>query len=616
MTRDHVIRCGVPPHQPGEGRFAIQVGDDIYDGRLRIDQLEDRLVAGLPDRLVDLIEIAAYVYMADSVISRGGLTDECMGRNWRRNLHFDVPVREPELWNSSAVRDALSAVLGLLSDDHYTFAFDENRRPVALSSYFKFGKQEGFVPREVLLFSGGLDSLAGTLEEVLRRKSPVALVSHSGAPIMQGVQRSLVDDLAKYLGRDRLLHVPVSLHMGKGTNRETTHRSRSFFFAALGIATAHMFGVDRLRFYENGVVSLNLPISGQAVGSRATRSTHPQVLIGFGKLFADVLERPVQVDNPAMWKTKTDIVGDIRDLGASNLIRHTRSCGEVRKMTKSHPHCGACTQCIDRRIAVLAAGVGDDDPLEAYAIDPLYGSRPDVRQRETALGYVNRARQYAGMDEREFVRKFGEIQRAVGFLDELPDAAAKRLFLLHRKHGQAVRGIVDAELARVRADQGPADGTKQSDSLVMLAGQALFGIGALPVLPHVDQSPDKPAKAEQRRWTVRIGTSHDRVAIDTFGKMTRVPATVLRTLATPFLDAKGRGSAPEDFPLLKAGELARQWGKDEEVVRKWIQRTRRAIDKLVVEKGLDPLDTNEIVENVGWRGYRLNPDTVEVRVNE
>jgi hypothetical protein len=73
--------------------------------------------------------------------------------------------------------------------------------------------------------------------------------------------------------------------MSEDLNREYTQRSRSFLYAALGATVAAMVGRDRIRFYENGVVSLNLPVSAQAIGARATRTTHPRVLNGFAELF-------------------------------------------------------------------------------------------------------------------------------------------------------------------------------------------------------------------------------------------------------------------------------------------------------------------------------------------
>ena len=39
-----------------------------------------------------------------------------------------------------------------------------------------------------------------------------------------------------------------------------------------------MLGLNRVHFYENGIISLNLPVCAQVVGGRATRTTHPRVM--------------------------------------------------------------------------------------------------------------------------------------------------------------------------------------------------------------------------------------------------------------------------------------------------------------------------------------------------
>ena len=83
-----------------------------------------------------------------------------------------------------------------------------------------------------------------------------------------------------------LMHFPMRVQLKSGTNIEGTHRSRFFLFAALGMATAIAFGQKRVSFYENGVVSLNLPPVGNVLGTRATRTTHPQTLRRFESLFS------------------------------------------------------------------------------------------------------------------------------------------------------------------------------------------------------------------------------------------------------------------------------------------------------------------------------------------
>ena len=137
--------------------------------------------------------------------------------------------------------------------------------------------------------------------------------------------------------------------------------------------TARLFGLDRVEFFENGIVSLNLPMVAQVVGARATRTTHPQALAGFRAVLSALLGRPFDVANPFMWLTKAEVVGRIAANGLGELIPHTRSCTRVRDMTKLHPHCGLCSQCVDRRVGVLAAGLDRYDPAEAYAVD-LFGA--------------------------------------------------------------------------------------------------------------------------------------------------------------------------------------------------------------------------------------------------
>ena len=60
-------------------------------------------MANIPDVLADLLEVASYIYAADSAIPRGGKTDAQMGARWRRKFRFVIPVRQPDLWSSNPV---------------------------------------------------------------------------------------------------------------------------------------------------------------------------------------------------------------------------------------------------------------------------------------------------------------------------------------------------------------------------------------------------------------------------------------------------------------------------------------------------------------------------------
>ncbi|MEQ8652424.1 MAG: helix-turn-helix domain-containing protein [Kiloniellales bacterium] len=597
----HRIRCGGPVEAP-DGSLVFEIDGRPHRARLRIEQLYQRLVAGISDRALDLLEIAAYVYAADSALPRGGLSDPGLGARWRRHLRFEIPVRDAVHWRRPGVLGPLTETLGLLSDDLYSFSFLEQERPPASGDYFDFGQDEGFMPDQVLLFSGGLDSLAGALDEVVNRKGRVVLVSHQSATKLQKVQRDLADGLRNKAGKDRIFHVPVTMHLLDRGNRESTHRSRSFFFAALSATVARAFGQNRVRFHENGIVSMNLPISGQVMGARATRSTHPQVLAGLSALLTALFEEDFHVDNPFVWKTKTEILAVIQHLGAKDLIPRTRSCGEVRQSTTMHPHCGLCSQCIDRRFGALAAGLEDSDPLAGYSVDPLSGPRVKGPDREMALGYVNNARRFASMSPTNFTTAFGEIQRVIGFLDEPAHAAVERTFRLHQRHGQAVTEVLNKEFALISS--GGGGGRHHPDSLVMLAGQALFRMTPASVSVPIAAKPNE---------TWQLVLDGPVVCIKGLGAVRGAEARLLTALAELHLEAIGQGKAPEDHPALAAGVLADRWDVNEETVRQQIRRLRKTLEKRALEAGLDQPGKDDIVENIPWQGYRLNPDRVQVR---
>ena len=537
-----------------------------------------------------------------------------MGQKWRRSFVLEIPVRDFAHWQTPEVAETLADTVGFLSDDNFEFRFTEAGTRSATAPYFSFGSDEAFEADEALLFSGGLDSLAGALDETLNKRNRVLLVSHYSATKLQRAQSALVQDLAEHVGTQRIFHVPVSLTISKGGAREHTHRTRSFFFAAICAALTDLFGLDRVRFYENGIVSLNLPPASQVIGSRATRSTHPQVLAGLSKLFSELFVRPIRVDNPFIWKTKTDIIKLIGDLNAAKLIRHARSCADVRNMTILTPHCGRCSQCLDRRFAAIAAGLADADPVEAYAIDPLYGPRTDLRDRELALGYAQNARQFATMNPLQFSSTFGEAQRAIRFLDEPASSGADRLMGLHKRHGAAVNTVIDEAMRSTVS--ALAEEHLDPNCLVSLIGQNIFS-GSKPLFSdsHSSTTELTEATSSNEIWTIRM-RSGPIVHIEGVGDLRGASANLIDHLAQNYLRAQGQGLAPEDHPLKTVRLLATALDIVEPTVRRRVNRARKSIAGLIRDAGFDTPNDSDVIENVAWKGYRLNPTKVRVFVDQ
>ncbi len=423
-----------------------EAGRNVY---LHIEQISNSLATDVPPQLVDLVEIATFVYVADQAHTRGGAGVEDMGANWRRSLHFEIPVRCLDFWQSSEVMTALRDVLSFLSEDEYSFRFRPYQSPPPFEGYLNFAQYDWVgKPERVVLFSGGLDSLAGAVKDIVVERRQVALVTHRSSGKFINRLRMIRQLLDAKANGHRPLHVDVTINKDENLSREYTQRSRSFLYACLGMTIARMYGLDELRFYENGTVSLNLPISRQVVGAKATRTTHPRVLAGFRHLFSLVAGQPFKVTNEFMWKTKGEVVDLIVQAGCGGMIEWSSSCTHVWELSNAKPHCGTCSQCIDRRFAVLAADAGAYERADTYGVDLLVDPRDEGESRTMLASYVETAQLVAGMSEMEFFGQFGEVARVVRQLDGTADENARRVYELYRRHAHEVIKVIEAGLAQ------------------------------------------------------------------------------------------------------------------------------------------------------------------------
>lgn len=460
MSNDRLILCGGMRQPNGfDGMKSVRL--NLWDGQgninFQISDVSKPTVANIPPLLIDLMEIAAYVYCADQAETRGGNGVQNVGEKWRRSFQFHVPVREPEIWSSSEINELLCNTLSDLSDDNYQFTFHKLNNPPPIDSYFNFdaGGGSGITPQSVIMFSGGLDSLAGAVKEAVAEKNSVVLVSHRSSPKLAGKMKSLVSEMGSQCSV-RPLHIPVWVNKSKKLGKEYTQRTRSFLYASLGAVVARIFDLWEIKFYENGVISLNLPISEQVIGARATRTTHPMVLDGFAELFTRLFKKPFKVSNPFIWKTKGEIIRLIMDGSCGGLIKHSVSCTHTWEMTKMHTHCGRCSQCVDRRFAALASGAVELDPAEMYGVDLLTGKREEGIDRTLVESYIRRATEIKKMNDDgiEFFSRYSELTRVIGKLKDHgnADEISSKIFGLYRRHAQEVCGVVDKAIGDYAPD--------------------------------------------------------------------------------------------------------------------------------------------------------------------
>jgi hypothetical protein len=455
----------------GGGRLSVEL-DSIgsrANVNIRFENVAKVFGRQLSPRLVDLLEISSYVFSADCATRRGTeWTDGQSIEAWSRDFAFLIPVRDVVFWSSEAIQSLMVEVLTFLSDDKYTFTFVplKHERPYQ-QQYLEFAGFDEWpfhAPDRVLMFSGGLDSLAGAVETAERGHNSI-LVSHRPVSTMSARQSKLFKRL-KDAFPGRLLHVPVWINKDQRLGQEPTQRTRSFLFSALGAVVGQSINAGGVRFFENGVVSLNLPVADEVLRSRASRTTHPLALHLLQRLCAAVMERNFVVDNPYFYKTKTEVVEILSASGVPYLIPYTCSCAHSMFKSKSQWHCGKCSQCIDRRFAIIAAGLQPYDPKDDYESDVFLAAREDGPEKNMAADYVRHGMELCQLSERELAGKFStEISRAVRYEDRRSEAAAK-IITMHKRHGEAAARVLEQTIAQQAAEL--AKGTVDASSLLAM----------------------------------------------------------------------------------------------------------------------------------------------------
>lgn len=492
MANERIILCG-GIERPGQwlgrrGPVRLNLFGEHQNIILKIENITDRFITNIEDIFVDLLEIAAYVYCADQVVTRGGKTDPKMGASWRRHLRFHIPVRRPDVWESSEVSQSLVSTLNFLSDDYYSFSFQKLGKPPPLAQYLEGMGDPTLEPESIVLFSGGLDSLAGAVQEAIVEEKQVILVSHRSAQKIHSKQLNLIEALGRHCSGPCPIHVPIWATKRGNYGRVSTQRSRSFLYAALGATVAHLFNIPAIRMYENGVVSLNLPISEQLIGAKATRTTHPRVIKGFAKLFSLIMDKPFQVENPFLWETKAEVLARIASTGCSDLIEYSVSCSHTMGRTKRHTHCGKCSQCIGRRFGILASGNAAYEPSDMYEVDLLTGAREKPEDKTMLESYARTAIQVSLMSEVDFFSKFGgEVSRVFSYLEGTSNEIASKILDLHKRHARQVCGVIE-EAMKTHAQEILENRLPPSCLLILALPEEYRRSAEIPA--EVDKSPN------------------------------------------------------------------------------------------------------------------------------
>ena len=347
----------IPVHLYGMGNKNLQIA---HIGNMVLDRVR-RLGIRLNNQVMDFLTIAMAVTAADTFVLR---KDTANG--WCRSFSITLPLCQPAIWQANKVH--LEHILHFLSGDIWQFDFQENgQNPPQPYSQNDRTKLVDLRNKDcVCLFSGGLDSSIGAIDLLEQGHSPV-LVSHSYKGD-KSRQQAIIQQLNQngYINQLSQFNAIAQPQLNNGRATDIPMRTRSLNFLAFAIVSAYAlqeFVQEEIDVFvpENGVISINAPLTVRRVGTLSTRTTHPYFIQEIQRLFTAV-NIPFTLRNPYQFKTKGQMIAECENLPLlQQIIPDTVSCSHWKRKNQQ---CGVCVPCLIRRASLHYAGITNDAQYE------------------------------------------------------------------------------------------------------------------------------------------------------------------------------------------------------------------------------------------------------------
>jgi len=320
------------------------------------------------DEVMDFLNAAISVYTADQLVSR----DRYGYRNWSRYFKLHLPVVGLRKWEKT--KEDFQTALNFLTGDHWELFFRSRK-----SSYEEIKKstKEKAITK-VSLLSGGLDSFIG-VTDLLSSGEDIAVVGHHKSQGFENQSQSKLIELLKSEFKNReikqFLFNAQPIQQNNKYGKEASSRARSILFIGLGITVANSFGKTiPLYIPENGLISLNIPLTYSRIGSSSTRTTHPYFL-NLLESVLNILGIKNKIINPYQFRTKGEMIEDSNSTFIRNHFNETVSCAHpnsknvnVKRSSPDQRNCGYCTPCLIRRAALKSVNL-DNENHYVYSIN-------------------------------------------------------------------------------------------------------------------------------------------------------------------------------------------------------------------------------------------------------
>ena len=277
------------------------------------------------NKLIDLKTIASSIFLIEDYINNGSNVRE-----------IRIPLYENY---SSNLNDLIERLIEFLFNKSIKINFVKNpqKHLIDISNAFSDGYS--------CLFSGGLDSFAG----ILSSKENCGQVI--GAFTRHADQKYL-SNLIKKLQSNALRKYDIDVKtIDTDKNKDYTRITRGILY----LLNALLLKKTKIIISEVGPTMYQPRLT---LLDDVSFTTHPRVMKFSKKIAEEVLGTKINVIIPNENLTKAEVAATSLE---KNYIKLTCSCRTTRWCNSNKPNCGTCYGCIMRRLALLVAGVKDNE---------------------------------------------------------------------------------------------------------------------------------------------------------------------------------------------------------------------------------------------------------------
>ena len=304
---------------------------------------------------------------------------------WTRELPLQIPVYEQAQFQRSAAVQALAEAAGFLTGDRWSFEFVAREGPVP-SRQGHFVLPQG-ITRHIVPFSDGLDSFAQVRFSVSEHGKESVMLVRAG------------------LSRDRIFPNLLSLRVPRkfsGTRmREVSYRTRPLVFYTLAAIAAAATQAEAVAIGESGQGSIGpgcLPFADEWW----FRSAHPAFVVRWANFLRIILDKPIRFEQPQLWKTKGEVLANLRAAGLTPKWEQTSSCSTRPQDRHGRHGCGICGGCLLRTVSAHAAGLNspaNPNTFDVYAAQDIGLDREGRQVRMLPADRDVAVRAIAAMEE-------------------------------------------------------------------------------------------------------------------------------------------------------------------------------------------------------------------------